>query len=85
MYINDPLGYRLVYILVFSDAQMHADFSNLTVAGSSRDQIKLKANIALEMCVNMHIPIEPEHNKIISIVLRNKTKVLLYVLPITLS
>jgi len=74
-----------LFRLVFSDAQMHADYSNLTVAGSSRDKIKLKANTALEMCVNMHIPIEPEHNKIISRVLRNKTKVLSYVLPITLS
>ena len=74
-----------MFILVFSDAQMHADYSNLTMAGSSRDKIKLKANIAQEMCVNMHIPIEPEHNKIISIVLRNKTKVLSNVSPITLS
>ena len=34
-----------MFILVFSDAQMHADYSNLTVAGSSRDKIKLKASM----------------------------------------
>ena len=74
-----------MFILVFSDKRMHADYSNLTVAGSSRDKIKRKANIGLEMFVNVYIPIEPEQNKIVSIVLRNKTKVLSYVLPITLS